>query len=114
MLWANQVASVTQPEYAVATNFVRKVSALGIRVVVVELPVSETAARFATKQYLRERSKVIQKLTESGVIHLAYPRILPDEYFRDYSHLNGKGRDECMRWLFPALAQALLENEITR
>jgi hypothetical protein len=111
-LWSNQVASNVHPEFVAALGFVQKASALGIRVIVIELPVSETAAKFATGRYFHERSEAIQQLTKLGVIRMIYPRTLSDHYFTDYSHLNRKGRDEFIRWFFPALAQALVKNEV--
>jgi hypothetical protein len=111
-LWENQVASPDTPEFIASQKFVKRVLERGIRVVVVELPVSQTAAKFATSEYFAKRTQAIEELTNFGVIHLAYPRILPDDDFRDFSHLGTRGRRDFIRWFIPALTQALLKNEV--
>jgi hypothetical protein len=110
-LWSNQTASTGTREYQISRNFVERASEVGILVVILELPVSHTAAELATDEYLKARTSALEELSKAGALHLRYPIRLPDEYFADYSHLNIAGQKKFNRWLFPALAQVLVRLE---
>ena len=110
-LWSNQTVSRVHPRFVMAREFINRVSAAGIRIVIVELPVSSTSASFSTKKYFAERTAALQSLSQLGALHFAYPRVLPDDYFLDYNHANHKGRTEFLKWFLPAISQEIANRE---
>lgn len=110
-LWVNQRVNPNDPAFVIAREFIHRLSAKGVRVIVVEMPVSNTAATFASERYLAERSAALHSLSKAGALHFTYPRVLPDDHFRDYSHVNHHGRREFLKWFFPLLSQELVKNE---
>jgi len=110
--WTAQRISLRSPEYNYSRNFIQKAVANGARVIVVETPISQTAAQFATEEYLRKRKEVILNLLGGDQsLYLSYPKILPDQFFYDYAHANRKGQKVFFKWLAPMLAQKLLEEK---
>ncbi len=110
-LWSNQVVSTADPIFIMARRFINRASATGIRVVLVELPVSNTSAGFSSREYFTKRTAALQSLSKSGAVTFVYPRILPDEYFVDYNHANPRSRREFLNWFYPVLADELLKYE---
>lgn len=107
--WSGQPISVDSDEYKAGREFVRKARANGSTVIILEPPLSETAARLATEEYLRHRRDAMLALLDGDQRHyLQYPTVLPDKYFDDYSHANRKGQKVFFAWLAPALAERLI------
>jgi hypothetical protein len=108
-LWSKQDVNTADAVFVRAQEFIQRISANGIRVVMVELPVSNTAAIFSTEQYLAKRSAALHSLSKEGVLHFTYPQLLPDDHFGDYSHVNYRGRREFLKWFFPLLSKELVK-----
>ena len=111
-MWEDQIASIHSPVFVTGRQLVEQFEKSGIEVVVIELPVSETAAKFAGPGYLEKRTAVLRELMKSGAVVMSFPRLLNDDHFKDYRHLNRKGRQEFLRWLVPNLAgQPILQKD---
>jgi hypothetical protein len=108
--WADQDLSADSRRYDAARKFIRKAREKGASVLVLEPPVSQTAARFATEAYLQERRELVMALLEpERHDYLNYPEIMPDDQFLDLSHVTTRGRKAFFAWLAPALAERLME-----
>jgi hypothetical protein len=108
-LWSKQDVNTADAVFVRAQEFIQRLSASGIRVIMVELPVSNTAAIFSTEQYLAKRSAALHSLSKKGVLHFTYPQLLPDDHFGDYSHVNFRGRREFLKWFLPLLSKELVK-----
>src|SRR6185436_9716258 len=87
--WTGQLISTRAPEYSYCRNFIEKALANGSNVIVVQTPISETASKYATQQYLQQRKEIILKLLgDDQSLYLSYPKLLPDNFFYDYVHVN--------------------------
>jgi hypothetical protein len=107
LIWTNKAVSTTDPVFLMARKFIHRASAAGIRIVIVELPVSTTSADFSSKEYFAKRTAALQSLSKWGSVTFAYPNILPDRYFVDYNHVNPRGRREFLKWFLPVFAQEM-------
>ena len=108
-LWSNQAISTSSSEFTNSAAFIQKARERGIQILVVETPVSETAARFATAEYFDLRAATVQQVLGPKDEFLRFPENLPDDHFHDYSHVNRKGQLVFLQWLAPRLAQRLPE-----
>jgi hypothetical protein len=113
-IWSKQDVSTTDPLFMMARRFINRASAAGIRVVLVELPVSSTSAGFSSKEYFAKRTAALQTLSKWGAVTIVYPHMLPDDYFTDYNHVNHKGRREFLRWFLPVFSQEMINREPRR
>ena len=108
--WTGQLISTRAPEYSYCRNFIEKALANGSNVIVVQTPISETASKYATQQYLQQRKEIILKLLGNDQnLYLSYPKLLPDNFFYDYVHVNRKGQKAFFKWLALELSQKLQE-----
>jgi hypothetical protein len=107
--WSGQIISVRSPEFKSSSGFIAKAQSNGTRIVVVETPISQTAAQFATPEYLADRKRVVLALLNDQDKYLQYPKVLPDRFFDDYSHANARGQKAYFKWLAAELAKELQE-----
>jgi hypothetical protein len=106
-MWTPEPLSLS--DCRLCKEFLRRIHQHGIQLIVVQPPISETAERIATEEYLRKRAELIQSILYPDDVYLPYPRILPDEYFSDHSHVTADGRRAFGSWLSCALADKLAE-----
>jgi lysophospholipase L1-like esterase len=110
--WTGQIISKRAPEYNYCRNFIEKALANGSKVIIVETPISETASKYATAQYLQQRKEVILKLLgDDQNLYLSYPKLLPDNFFYDYVHVNRKGQKAFFKWLAIEISKNFPEAE---
>ena len=108
-LWSGQNVSDTSADFLTSREFIQRALSQGIRVIVLELPVSRAIISLAPEHYFTQRTAAIRSLSSRGrLVILRYPRVLPDEYFRDFRHLRPRGRREFLEWFIPALARELM------
>ena len=78
--WAGQVISSKSAEFKSSSHFIEKALSNGTRVIVVETPLSQTAAQFATAEYLAGRKEVVLALLNDNNAYMQYPKVLPDRF----------------------------------
>ena len=83
-----------------AREFIAKASSLGIRVVLLGIPMTERMEqeRPSNPQRLLEIARELEAKA-NGVIYLNYPEVLPDDRYCDFVHMNEPGREEFSAWL---------------
>jgi len=104
-LWSKRKVNRNAPDYVMCREFIDEAHAAGIRVAVLDMPVSSRTLTIAPKNYLEERSSAIQEILGPSDFYLRYPKSLPDSYFFDYSHLTVRGRSTFFRWTTRTFAQ---------
>lgn len=112
-LWSNQTLSIDSVYYKRSAEFIRKAQESGIQVLVLETPISETAARIATKRYFQKRAQAANQLLYGNSKFVRFPRTLPDDCFLDFSHLNSQGQMAFLRWLRSVLAREIMGTKTT-
>ncbi len=105
--WTNQQISKDTREYLDGTAFIRDAQSRGIRIIILGLPVSETAMRLAGPDYFISRKKAVENLLTPRDIFLQYSNVMKDQYFLDYSHVNENGQKIFYQWLCRALSNEL-------
>ncbi len=104
-MWSDQTVSTQDPRYRICRSFIRKAIAEGIKVIVVQPPVGVTANHLVQEGYFEKRIAAVRAITKPKLRKpLRFPRVLPDDCFKDYSHANEKGQRLFLRWFIPALA----------
>jgi hypothetical protein len=109
--WSGQIISVKSLEFKSSNRFIQKAYANGTHVLIVETPISETASRYASEEYLKQRKEIVLSLLNEPDSYLQYPRVLPDRFFDDYSHANSRGQKVYFKWLAAELAKKLPEQK---
>jgi hypothetical protein len=107
--WSAQIIELRSSEFKSIGNFIKRAESNGTHVIVVEMPLSETAARFASKEYFAQRKQIVLTLLNDPNAYIQYPKVLPDRFFDDYSHANVRGEKAYFKWLAVELAKRLAE-----
>lgn len=111
-MWEGQTLSTTQPSYGLCRKFIRKAVDEGITVIVVQTPIGTTVKNIVPKDYFEQRTAIVRKIIKPKLRPpLQYPRVLPDDCFKDYSHVNRKGQRLFLQWFIPALALEISSQE---
>ena len=111
-MWAGQTLSTTEPDYKICGWFIQEAVDEGIRVIVVQTPVGTTVESLVPKNYFEQRTAIVRGIIKPRLRPpLQYPRILPDDCFNDYSHVNRKGQRLYLQWFIPALAREISRQE---
>ena len=105
--WSGQIIGKKSPEFKSSSRFIEKAFSNGTRIIVVETPISETAALYATDEFLQRRKEVVLSLLNEPDSYLQYPKVLPDRFFDDYSHANARGQKVYFKWLATELGKKL-------
>ncbi len=105
--WSGQIIGRNSPEFKSSSRFIEKAFSKGIHIIVVETPISETASRYATEEFLQRRKEVVLSLLNEPDSYLQYPKVLPDRFFDDYSHANARGQKVYFKWLTTELGKTL-------
>ena len=105
--WSGQIIGRNSPEFKSSSRFIEKAFSNGTHIIIVETPISETAARYATEEFLHRRKEVVLSLLNEPDSYLQYPRVLPDRFFDDYSHANARGQKVYFKWLATELGKKL-------
>jgi hypothetical protein len=90
--------------YELGRAFLVRAAESGVRVLLVDLPVSQVMVDAAGASYFDERRAVVT--AECEVIGCAlgeWPGIYPNRWFNDFRHLNALGRKVFLSWLRPRL-----------
>ena len=111
-MWVGQTMSTTDPGYKICRQFIRKAADEGIKVIIVQTPVSTTVESLVSTDYFEQRTAMVRRIIRPKLRPpLEYPRILPDDCFRDYSHVNKKGQRLFLQWFVPALAREIVRQD---
>lgn len=111
-MWEGQTLSTTEPDYKICRQFIRRAVGEGIRVIFVQTPVGTTVESLVPDGYFEKRTAFVRGIIKPKLRPpLQYPRIFPDNCFRDYSHVNKKGQRLFLQWFIPALAREIARQE---
>ncbi len=110
-VWSGQIVSTKNPEFIAGRELIRSLVRHGIKVIILELPVSQTAVKFAGGNYFKKRTAALDSIIQPGVSRLIYPKVLPDAHFYDYSHMSEAGRRIFIKWFVRALSKELVNYE---
>lgn len=111
-MWEGQTLSTQEPGYKICKRFIREAVDEGIKVIVVQTPVGKTVESLVPKGYFEQRSTFVRAIIKPKLRPpLQYPSILPDDCFKDYSHVNKKGQRLFLRWFLPALAREIRRHD---
>lgn len=107
-MWKGYNLSPEQSDYQELVKFARTAQEKGIRIIIIETPMSVTARAVASEKFLEIRYRMAQQvLGADSEKFLLFPEVLPDEYFRDYRHVNARGQQRFLQWLVPELTRNL-------
>ncbi len=101
----------SDPIFEMGRHLIQKALGQGIRVAVVETPLSfSISSRVAGDVFERRASAVRQLFGNFPPVYLRYMRVLPDSYFLDYRHLNAAGRAIFLKWFSQIVVQKNIQH----
>lgn len=106
-LWKLRRAESQTEAYRASAELVRELQRRGVRVALVEAPLSQMVVAHHGLA-VAQRRKLAATLV-SDRCFLCLDPALPDERFSDYRHLNRSGRDASLRWFALGIARLVSE-----